>query len=153
MYNLILDFVESKIEGFERPEIELIENEFSYGVESRKIYVPSEYIGSLEQRTWWKRFMMKYLMYEHGLMLSEKDDYTFSLLHELGHYITLEGIPANIIHQNYDTALRKIDQNTTAYEYEMAYRQMPIEQMADLWAIDFIETYPEVLELANQMMM
>ena len=151
MYKNILDFVESKIEGFVRPEIELIENEFSYGVESRKIYVPSEYIGSLEQRTWWKRFMMKYLMFEHGLCLTEKDDYTFSLLHEIGHYVTLEGIPANVIQQNYDQAMMKIDQTANAYEYEMAYRQIPIEQMADLWAIDFIETYPEVLEIGLQL--
>ena len=151
MYNLVLDFVESKIEGFERPEIELIENEFSYGVSSRKIYVPSEYTGSIEQHTWWKRFMMKYLMREFGLFLSEKDDYIFSLLHEIGHYVTLEGIPANVIQQNYDQAMLKIDQTANAYEYEMAYRQMPIEQMADLWAIDFIETYPEVLEIGLQL--
>ena len=34
MYNRILDFVESKIDGFERPEIvvDYMNNEFSYGV-------------------------------------------------------------------------------------------------------------------------
>ena len=146
MYNLILDFVESKIEGFVKPEI-IFEEEFTYGVNSRNISVPIDYTGSLEQHAWWKRFMMKYLTLEHGLFLTEKDDYTFSLLHEIGHYITLEGIPADIIYQNYNNAIRKIDQNASAYEYELAYRQINIEQMADLWAIDFIETYPEVLEL------
>lgn len=146
MYNLILDFVESKIEGFVRPEI-IFDEEFTYGVETRNISVPVDYTCSIEQHAWWKRFMMKYLMFEHGLCLTEKDDYTFSLLHEIGHYITLEGIPSDIIYQNYNNAIRKIDQNANAYEYEMAYRQINIEQMADLWAIDFIETYPEVLEL------
>ena len=146
MYNLILDFVESKIEGFERPEI-IIDNEFSYGVESRNIYVPEDYTCSLEQHTWWKRFMMRYLISEHGLFLTEKDDYTFSLLHEIGHYITLEGIPANIIHQKYNEGMMKLDRAKNAYEYEVQYRQIVIEQMADLWAIAFIEEYPEVLEI------
>ncbi len=91
--------------------------------------------------------MMKYLMFEHGLCLTEKDDYIFSLLHEIGHYITLEGIPTDVIYQNYNAALRKMDQTKNAYDYEMQYRQINIEQMADLWAIDFIETYPEVLEI------
>ncbi len=152
MYRLVLDFVESKIEGFERPEI-IFDMEFSYGVESRNISVPEDYTCSLEQHTWWKRFMMKYLMFEHGLCLTEKDDYIFSLLHEIGHYITLEGIPTDVIYQNYNAAMNKMDQTKNAYEYEMQYRQINIEQMADLWAIDFIETYPEVLEITNQLMM
>jgi hypothetical protein len=148
MYNLILDFVESKIEGFVRPEI-IFDEEFTYGVESRNISVPVNYTCSIEQHAWWKRFMLKYLMLEHGLFLTEKDDYTFSLLHEIGHYITLEGIPADTIYQSYSADMRKIKQNVTAYEYEKGYREIRIERMADLWAIDFIETYPEVLEICN----
>lgn len=146
MYNLILDFVESKIEGFVRPEI-IFDEEFTYGVESRDISVPVNYTCSIEQHAWWKRFMVKYLMFEHGLCLTEKDDYTFSLLHEIGHYITLEGIDSDTIYQSYNADMRKIKQNVTAYEYEKGYREIRIERMADLWAIDFIETYPEVLEL------
>ena len=148
MYNLILDFVESKIEGFVRPEI-IFDEEFTYGVESRNISVPEDYTCSLEQHTWWKRFMMRYLISEHGLFLTEKDDYTFSLLHEIGHYITLEGIDSDTIYQSYNADMRKIKQNVTAYEYEKGYREIRIERMADLWAIDFIETYPEVLEICN----
>ena len=66
MYNNILNFVESKIEGFEKPEI-IFGEEFTYGVSSRNITVPEDYIGSLEQQSRWKRFMMKYLMMEYGL--------------------------------------------------------------------------------------
>jgi hypothetical protein len=146
MYKNILDFVESKIEGFVRPEI-IIGEEFTYGVNSRNICVPEEYIGTLEQRNWWKNFMMKYLMLEHGLFLTETDDYTFSLLHEIGHYITLEGVPSNVINHSYDKDMMKVQKAGTYYEYEKVYREITIEKMADLWAIDFIETYPEVLEL------
>ncbi len=146
MYNLVLDFVESKIEGFERPEI-IFDTEFTYGVESRNISVPENYEPSLEQRTWWKRFMMRYLMMEYDLFLSEEDDYIFSLLHEIGHYITLEGIPTGIIYENYDNAMMKVNNSLNAYEYEKQYREINIEKMADLWAVQFIEEYPEVLEI------
>jgi hypothetical protein len=146
MYNNILDFVESKIDGFERPEI-IIGEEFTYGVESRDISVPENYMGTLEQRNWWKKFMMKYLMLEHGLFLTEKDDYTFSLLHEIGHYITLEDVPSNVIYSSYDKDMMKVQRAESYYEYEKAYREITIEKMADLWAIAFIEAYPEVLEI------
>lgn len=149
MYNNILNFVESKIEGFEKPEI-IFGEEFTYGVSSRNIAVPEDYIGSLEQQSWWKRFMMKYLVMEYGLFLTEKDNYVFSLLHEIGHYITLEGIPADVITHNYNQAMNKIDFSLNAYDYEKAYREINIERMADLWAIDFIETYPEVLEIGKE---
>lgn len=146
MYKNIIDFVESKIDGFERPQI-IIGEEFSYGVNSRNIAVPEDYIGTIEQRNWWKKFMMRYLMTEYGLFLTEKDDYTFSLLHEIGHYITLEGIPSNVINNSYDKDMIKVQRATTYYDYEKSYREITIEKMADLWAIDFIETYPEVLEI------
>ena len=149
MYNNILNFVESKIEGFEKPEI-IFGEEFSYGISSRNITVPEDYIGSLEQQSWWKRFMMKYLIMEYGLFLTEKDNYVFSLLHEIGHYITLEGIPADVINHNYSQAMNKIDFRLNAYDYEKAYREINIERMADLWAVDFIETYPEVLEIGKE---
>jgi hypothetical protein len=149
MYKNILNFVESKIEGFEKPEI-IFGEEFTYGVSTRDITVPEDYIGSLEQQSWWKRFMMKYLMMEYGLFLTEKDNYIFSLLHEIGHYITLEGIPADVINHNYSQAMNKIDFGLNAYDYEKAYREINIERMADLWAIDFIETYPEVLEIGKE---
>jgi hypothetical protein len=149
MYKNILNFVESKIEGFEKPEI-IFGEEFTYGVSTRDITVPEDYIGSLEQQSWWKRFMMKYLMMEYGLFLTEKDNYIFSLLHEIGHYITLEGIPADVINHNYSQAMNKIDFGLNAYDYEKAYREINIERMADLWAIDFIETYPEVLEICKE---
>ena len=146
MYKNIIDFVESKIEGFKRPEIVFGEG-FTYGVNSRDISVPEEYITSIEDQHWWKNFMMKYLMVEYGLILTEQDNYTFSLLHEIGHYITLEGIPSNVIHYSYDKDVMKIQRAETSYEYEKGYREITIEKMADLWAIDFIETYPEVLDL------
>ena len=146
MYNLILDFVESKIEGFVRPEI-IFGEEFTYGVSSRNISVPENYICSLDQQTWWKRFMMKYLMLEYGLLLSEKDSYIFSLLHEIGHYITLEDVPEDVVHYSYNKDAAKLDYTLNAYEYEKQYREITIEKMADLWAIEFIEEYPEVLEL------
>ena len=149
MYNNILNFVESKIEGFEKPEI-IFGEEFTYGISSRNITVPEDYIGSLEQQSWWKRFMMKYLIMEYGLFLTEKDNYVFSLLHEIGHYITLEGIPADVINHNYSQAMNKIDFRLNAYDYEKAYREINIERMADLWAVDFIETYPEVLEIGKE---
>ena len=81
MYKNIIDFVESKIEGFKRPEIIFGEG-FTYGVDSRNISVPEEYIGSIEDQHWWKNFMMKYLMVEYGLILTEQDNYTFSMLHD-----------------------------------------------------------------------
>ena len=146
MYNLVLDFVESKIEGFERPEI-IFEEEFSYAVKSRNIAVPIDYTCSIEQHHWWKSFMMKYLMLEYGVFVTEQDDYIFSLLHEIGHYITLEDVPPNVVYYNYDKDMAKVEKAASTYEYEKAYRQIAIERMADLWAIDFIETYPEVLEL------
>ena len=146
MYKMILDFVESKIEGFVRPEI-IISERFEYGVNSKNIYVPEDYIGTIEDHHWWKSFMMKYLMVEYGLLLTEQDNYTFSLLHEIGHYITLEDIPSDVIQCSYDKDMMKIQKAETAYEYEKGYREITIEKMADLWAIEFIETYPEVLEL------
>ena len=148
MYNLILNFVESKIDGFVRPKI-IFAEEFTYGVNSRNISVPEEYICTIEEQHWWKSFMMKYLMVEYGLLLTEQDNYTFSLLHEIGHYITLEGIPSNVINNSYDKDMMKVHQANTAYEYEKAYRQITIEKMADLWAIEFIETYPEVLNIGK----
>ena len=148
MYKLLLDFVESKIDGFVRPEI-IVGEEFTYGVNSRNISVPEEYICTIEERHWWKSFMMKYLMSEYGLFLEEDDNYVFSLLHEIGHYITLEGIPSNVINHSYDKDMMKVQQANTAYEYEKAYRQITIEKMADLWAIEFIETYPEVLNIGK----
>jgi hypothetical protein len=71
------------------------------------------------------------------------------LLHEIGHYITLEGIPSDVINYSYDKDMMKVQQANTAYEYEKAYRQITIEKMADLWAIEFIETYPEVLNIGK----
>lgn len=149
MYNLVLDFIESKLEVFERPVIE-ISDEFSYGPESRKIYVPENKTFTLEEKAWWKRFMMKYLATEYGLYLSVSDDYIFSLLHEIGHYITLEGIPTDIIYNKYNEAYRKMNQTKNAYDYEVQYRQISIERMADLWAIDFIQQFPEVLSVCKE---
>ena len=146
MYNKILDFVESKLEGFVRPEVKY-DTEFSYGVESRIIYVPIKDKCTVEQCRWWKQFMMKYLEDKYDSYLSICDNYVFSFLHELGHYITLEGIEPERINYSYNQAMKKIDQLKNGLEIEMAYRQIPVEQMADLWATSFIEEYPEVLDI------
>ena len=146
MYNKILDFVESKLEGFVRPEVKY-DTEFSYGVESRIIYVPIKDKCTVEQCHWWKQFMMKYLEDKYDSYLSICDNYVFSFLHELGHYITLEGIEPERINYSYNQAMKKIDQLKNGLEIEIAYRQIPVEQMADLWATSFIEEYPEVLDI------
>ena len=62
----------------------------------------------------------------------------------------VEKIYADVITHNYNQAMNKIDFGLNAYEYEKAYREINIERMADLWAIDFIETYPEVLEIGKE---
>ena len=144
MYNKILDFVESKLEGFVRPEVKY-DTEFSYGVESRIIYVPIKDNCSLEQRLWWKKFMLNYLADEYDSYLSIEDNYVFSFLHELGHYITLEGIEPEIINARYNKAMAQIEKLTDIYEIDVQYRKINIERMADLWATSFIEEYPEVL--------
>ena len=144
MYNKILDFVESKIEGFVRPEVKY-DIEFSYGVESRIIYVPIKDNCSLEQRLWWKKFMLNYLADEYDSYLSIEDNYVFSFLHELGHYITLEGIEPELINARYNKAMAQIEKLTDIYEIDVQYRKINIERMADLWATSFIEEYPEVL--------
>lgn len=149
MYKNIIEFVESKLEGFIKPEI-IFEEEFTYGIETRNISVPNDYTCSPETVAWWERFMLQYLLVEHGLSLSKKDVYTFSLLHEIGHYITLEGIPSDIVYQKYIDEERKIPYHLSSSEFNKRYREISIERMADLWAIDFIETYPEVLDLNNQ---
>ena len=146
MYNKILDFVESKLEGFERPEVKY-DVEFKYGVDSRYIYVPIKDECSIEQKAWWKKFMIGYLEDEYDLYLSICDNYIFSFLHELGHYITLEGIEPQLINDNYNRALMKLDKIKDNTELETAYRQINIERMADLWATSFIEEYPEVLDI------
>ena len=151
MYNKILDFVESKLEGFVRPEVKY-DTEFSYGVESRIIYVPIKDKCTVEQRHWWNQFMMKYLEDKYDSYLSICDNYVFSFLHELGHYITLEGIEPERINYSYNQAMKKIDQLKNGLEIEIAYRQIPVEQMADLWATSFIEEYPEVLDIRLEML-
>ena len=151
MYNLVLDFIESKIEGFERPVIEF-DNEFSYEPRTRVITVPLNYDKALEEHRWWKRFMMMYLIDEYDLCLSVTDDYIFSILHEIGHYITLEGIPADVIYIKYHEARKQMDQAKNAYDYNVQYRQISIERMADLWAVNFIEEYPEVLNIGKKVL-
>lgn len=147
MYNRILDFVESKIDGFERPEIvvDYMNNEFSYGVESRDIYVPEKV--SSRQKRWWVTFMLNYIFDEFDTDLDIDDNYVFSFLHELGHFITLEGIESNVVDSQYSKYMSKLNPREASYETD--YRRNPIERMADLWAITFIINYPEVLEIVK----
>ena len=116
MYNKILDFVESKLEGFERPEVKY-DVEFKYGVDSRYIYVPIKDECSIEHKVWWKKFMLGYLEDEYDLYLSICDIYVFSFLHELGHFITLEGIEPQLINDNYNSSLMKLDKIDDKYQF------------------------------------
>lgn len=94
--------------------------------------------------------MFAQFMYEYGLK-REVSPFIISLLHEVGHYMTLHQFNEADINLDYAAKQVKADATngidiTTNYWYW----ELPTEFAANMWAIEWIENHPvELQELHN----
>lgn len=82
--------------------------------------------------------------------------FTISLLHEIGHFFTLENFPKNE-RKAYNRAVQVIEVSEnrkliTAKEANARYFELPIEKVATLWAIDYANNHYEKLVAFEQKM-
>ena len=149
--NSIINYVFSKYENL-KPVIKYAESDSDcqFGFEywdDRAIIVPKTDNEKLkEDKEWFYEFMMKYL-YEKFDITLEKDDFMlFCILHEIGHYMTLQQYTEeeieNMIEQEYDDIKNLMEEdNYDPNQIEYLYREIKLEYMADEWAVDFIKSH------------
>jgi hypothetical protein len=87
-------------------------------------------------------FMINYIANKYGLDISEPESLAlFTFLHEFGHYIdsTLEHEEDyEEVNNKLKDSLYLIDDNKEA---QIAYREIPEEEFADKWAVDFMKAH------------
>ena len=75
------------------------------------------------------KFLEGYLKDKFNIYIPQEKMFIFSLLHEIGHFMTYD----NIDQEQYGKDLRNVEDDDF-----LAYRQVYGEYIADAWAIDFI---------------
>lgn len=87
-------------------------------------------------------------MYEYGLRSREINSFTISLLHEIGHYMTLHCFSKEIRETDRVAKENCISDGTISTNYW--YWELPTEFAANMWAIDWANSHPdEVVELTT----
>ena len=82
-------------------------------------------------------------LYEYGLE-SEVDNFVISLLHEVGHYMTMHYFDKNA--WDNDTAAKENVEGDGSIEVDYWYWELPLEFAANMWAIDWANSHPDEVE-------
>lgn len=140
MYKQILDYVESKIDDFNRPKIlpAFFNQSFCYFDKLGTIVVPgkSSFFKVVYDFNGWRRFILNYLKDEFDLHLQCRDYFVFAFLHEVGHHVNLNNLD---------------DSSHIRKHTRLEYRKLPNEYAADKFAVDFIKAFPDVLNMSNDL--
>jgi hypothetical protein len=87
-----------------------------------------------------KVIFSNYIQNMYGIDM-KKYYFTYSLLHEIGHYFTIEDVDIE-----YENMIREILRNSTSANTDIAYFNLPSEQLANDYASIFFEQYPEIVD-------
>ena len=132
VYNVI-HYVESKVEEFNGYRI--IEcNLFAYEPEDKIIYITKEEEDELEQEG--NAFLETYLKDEFNITIPQDKMFIFSVLHEIGHFMTLKATDMD----EYWKEIKKLNDDDF-----LLYRKIKVEHTADEWAINFIIDNKDIL--------
>ena len=131
IYNVI-HYVESKVKEFNGYRI--IEcNLFAYEPEDKIIYITKEE-DELEQEG--NAFLETYLKDEFNITIPQDKMFIFSVLHEIGHFMTLKATDMD----EYWKEIKKLNDDDF-----LSYRKIKVEHTADKWAINFIIDNKDIL--------
>ena len=120
--------------GFDDVAIESCDR-YSYDLVDHVIHVDDEEYDD-ELFVWFEQFM-----YEYGMKMKDIPGPVLAFLHELGHYATIDQFSEfNLI----ACQLTKFEYGHT-YEDMCEYWCVPDEFAACMWALDFINSYPEAV--------
>ena len=141
IYEEILEFVDGRINGFEKPEIFYMNDIIlSAYFDDNEILVPSLSTNIDSMREWYNSFIITFIQKHYNIKLEEDNMIVFCMLHEIGHIMTMKGFNNDDMYEYTD----KLYKNKLTDE---EYRLTPIESMADSWALTFIRLYPEILNI------
>jgi hypothetical protein len=128
----VIHYVESKVKEFNGYRI--IEcNLFAYEPEEKIIYVAKEE-DDLEEEG--NAFLENYLKDEFNITIPKDKMFIFSVLHEIGHFMTLKAIDMD----DYWNEIKKLEGDDF-----LSYRKIKAEYIADKWAINFINDNKDIL--------
>ena len=131
VYNVI-HYVESKVEEFNGYRI--IEcNLFAYEPEDKIIYITKEEDEYDEEGN---AFLETYLKDEFNITIPQDKMFIFSVLHEIGHFMTLRTIDMD----DYWKEIKLLEDDDF-----LSYRKIKAEYIADKWAIEFINNNIDIL--------
>ena len=131
VYNVI-HYVESKVEEFNGYRI--IEcNLFAYEPEDKIIYITKEEDEYDEEGN---AFLETYLKDEFNITIPQDKMFIFSVLHEIGHFMTLRKVDMD----DYWEEIRQLKDDDF-----LSYRKIKAEYIADKWAIEFINNNIDIL--------
>ena len=131
IYNVI-HYVESKVKEFNGYQI--IEcNLFAYEPEDKIIYITKEEDEYDEEGN---AFLETYLKDEFNITIPQDKMFIFSVLHEIGHFMTLRTIDMD----DYWKEIKLLEDDDF-----LSYRKIKAEYIADKWAIEFINNNIDIL--------
>jgi len=128
----IINYVKSKIPELE--EIEFIESDMFVYVPDDKVIEYAVIMDEYEIEG--NKFLEGYLKDKFNIDIPRDKIFIFSLLHEIGHFMTYD----NIDKKQYEKELRNVKDDDF-----LAYRQIYGEYVADKWAITFIINNKHIL--------
>ena len=128
----VIHYVESKVEEFNGYKI-MECNLYAYEPEDKIIYIAKEE-DELEQEG--NAFLETYLKDEFNIIIPQDKMFIFSVLHEIGHFITLKTIDMD----DYWEEIKKLEGDDF-----LSYRKIKAEYIADEWAIKFIKNNKHIL--------
>ena len=133
VYNVI-HYVESKVKDFNGYQI--IECDlYAYEPEDKIIYIAKEE-DELEQEG--NAFLETYLKNEFDITIPQNKIFIFSVLHEIGHFMTLRTIDMD----DYWEEIKQLEGDDF-----LAYRKIKAEYIADEWAIKFIRNNKDIMKV------
>ena len=131
VYNVI-HYVESKVKEFNGYQI--IEcNLFAYEPEDKIIYITKEEDELDEEGN---AFLETYLKDEFDIIIPQDKMFIFSVLHEIGHFMTLKTTDMD----DYWNEIKKLKGDDF-----LSYRKIRAEYIADKWAVEFIKNNKSIL--------
>ena len=82
-------------------------------------------------------------LYEYGLK-EKVDVFIMSLLHEVGHHMTMHHMPQEVWEA--DTAAKESKEGDGSIDTNYWYWELPIEFAANMWAIEWANTHVEAVK-------
>ena len=128
----LIEYTKSKIPELEN--VKFIESDMFVYMPDDKIIEYAVIIDEYEIEG--NKFLEGYLKDKFNINIPRDKMFIFSLLHEIGHFMTYD----NIDQDQYSKDLRNVEDDDF-----LTYRQVYGEYVADVWAVDFINNNKNVL--------